>query len=96
MISDLGENGRPPRTSDNSHPCGVDWRRVHGVLCGDSSAAIAISNRRVCGKLRHIHVGELWIQECLQSKEFKLEKVDGVANPADFFTKHLSSDKCLA
>ena len=29
-----------------------------GVVCGDSSAAIASSQREGCGKLRHIGIGQ--------------------------------------
>ena len=36
---------------------------MKAVLFADSSAAIAISKRRGSGKLRHINIGTLWIQE---------------------------------
>ena len=88
----MGEDGRPPSSPDDTLPL-VVWSQLQGVLCGDSSAAIAISNRRGCGKLRHIHVGELWIQEKVHNKGLFMKKVDGVANPADLFTKHLAADK---
>ena len=34
-----------------------------GVVYADSSAALAIANRKGAGKLRHINVISLWIQE---------------------------------
>ena len=34
-----------------------------GVIYADSSAALAIAKRKGAGKLRHIHVSSLWIQE---------------------------------
>ena len=34
-----------------------------GVLYADSSAALAISNRKGAGKVRHINIATLWIQE---------------------------------
>ena len=37
----------------------------------DSSAALAITNRRGVGKLRHIHVGLLWVQERAESGDIK-------------------------
>ena len=33
------------------------------VLCSDSSAAKGIANRRGLGKLRHIELSELWLQD---------------------------------
>ena len=53
----------------------------------DSSAAIGIARRRGLGKVRHIAVGDLWIQERLRSKDFSLHKVAGAENPADICTK---------
>ena len=38
-------------------------RYSSGVVYGDSSAALAITNRKGAGKLRHINVSCLWIQE---------------------------------
>ena len=52
-----------------------------------SSAAIGISRRRGLGKIRHIHVGDLWVQERLRNKDFSLHKVLGSDNPAGIFTK---------
>ena len=54
----------------------------------DSSAAIGIARRRGLGKIRHIHVGDLWVQERLRNKDFALHKVLGADNPADIFTKY--------
>ena len=57
----------------------------------DSSAAIGISSRQGLGKLRHIATHTLWIQQAIRSKAIELRKVRGEVNPADLFTKHLSS-----
>ena len=64
--------------------------KMGGLLYGDSSAAIAISNRKGCGKLRHIHVGQLWLQEKIEDKSLSISKVKGENNPADLMTKILS------
>lgn len=53
----------------------------------DSSAAIGICQRTGLGKVRHIAVGHLWIQERLKMKDFQLKKVLGTSNPADILTK---------
>ena len=57
----------------------------------DSSAAIGISSRQGLGKLRHIATHTLWVQQAVRSGAIELRKVRGDINPADLFTKHLSS-----
>ena len=59
----------------------------------DSSAAIAITDRQGAGKLRHINVSLLWVQEKSKGKEIDFVKVKGELNPADLMTKGLSWDK---
>ena len=69
-----------------------------GVIYADSSAVLAIAKRKGAGKLRHINISCLWIQERQGSKELELRKVLGTENPADLMTKHLarqSLDKCM-
>ena len=55
----------------------------------DSSAAIGIASRKGSGKMRHVRVGDLWIQELVEEEEIELRKVPGTRNPADAFTKNL-------
>jgi hypothetical protein len=57
----------------------------------DSSAAIGICTRQGLGKMRHIDTHLLWIQQAVRSGRVDLRKVLGEENPADLFTKHLSS-----
>ena len=66
---------------------------MKGLLYGDSSAALAISNRKGCGKLRHINVGQLWLQEKVEQKALAIAKVRGEDNPADLMTKYLTEAK---
>ena len=61
--------------------------RVHT----DSSAAIGITTRQGLGKVRHIRVQYLWVQETIKEKRLSLEKVPGADNPSDIFTKHLDA-----
>ena len=96
MYTDLGEQARNPAVGyrGSSAVSGEDaYWNLSGVICGDSSAALAISNRRGVGKLRHIHIGQLWIQERIQNKDLAIKKVPGTENPSDMFTKHLSESK---
>ena len=61
-------------------------------LHADSSAAVGICRRTGIGRVRHLAVGQLWVQERLRDGDFKLYKVLGAANPADLLTKHLARD----
>jgi hypothetical protein len=56
----------------------------------DSSAAIGICNRSGIGKVRHLAVAQLWVQDLVRSKRCRLYKVLGTQNPADLMTKPLA------
>ena len=55
----------------------------------DSTAAVGICG---IGRVRHLAVGQLWVQEGLRRGDFRLFKVQSDANPADALTKHLSRE----
>ena len=61
----------------------------------DSSAAIGVAQRRGNGKLRHVKVGTLWIQESVEAAELEIKKVAGALNPADAMTKYLTGPKII-
>ena len=65
-------------------------REVTGEVFVDSSAALAVVNRKGCGKLRHVRVGQLWVQELAEEEEVQFRKVLGDDNPADLSTKYLT------
>ena len=50
---------------------------VEGKAWADSTAALAIAKRRGAGKLRHINIGMLWIQEVEKMRQLKFDKVAG-------------------
>ena len=67
---------------------------VHaGVLVAsmDSSSAKSFASKRGLGKIRHMELKELWLQEAVCRGRVKLKKIEGEKNPADLFTKYLSS-----
>ena len=64
---------------------------MQGALYVDSSAALGVVRRRGCGKLRHVRVGNLWVQEKRESGELIFAKVKGTDNPADLMTKLITS-----
>ena len=55
----------------------------------DSTAALAVTHRKGCGKLRHVRIGHLWVQELAEEGAVSFVKVRGTENPADLMTKHL-------
>ena len=71
---------------------------LHGDFSYFSSAALAIARRKGAGKMRHINVNSLWIQERQNEKDLELRKALGTENPADLMTKYLARqplDKCM-
>ena len=62
----------------------------------DSTATLGICGRQGLGKLRHIDTRSLWLQQKLRGGALELRKVRGEVNPADLFTKHLSSEARVA
>jgi hypothetical protein len=55
----------------------------------DATAALGIARRRGLGKVRHLDVTDLWIQEKVRAKVVTLHKVEGLKNPADVLTKYV-------
>ena len=55
----------------------------------DSSAAKAIASRQGMGKIRHLEVRHLWLQQVVRDGKVLLRKVAGKLNPADLLTKGL-------
>ncbi len=60
------------------------------VIKTDSSTAKAVASRRGLGKLRHVEVRMLWVQDAVKRGRIKLKKVGGNQNPADHLTKEKS------
>ena len=63
------------------------------IVHTDSSAAVGIGNRHGLGKVKHMDIKELWIQEKVMDGDIKLIKVPGTGNLADLMTKHLERAK---
>ena len=69
----------------------AEWGRdLRGAVYVDSSAALGVVKRRGNGKMRHIRVGLLWIQEKAEEGEVLYKKVRGDCNPSDVMTKYVS------
>ena len=58
----------------------------------DASTAKGIATRRGMGKVRHIEVNQLWLQEHVARANIKVEKIDGVKNIADQLIKYVTKE----
>ena len=58
----------------------------------DASAAQGIANRTGLGKIRHIEVSQLWLQDHVNKGTIRVQKVKGGENLSDALTKHLSNE----
>ena len=54
---------------------------------------MSICCRQGLGKLRHVDTRRLWVQQRVRDRSLELRTVRGEVNPADLFTKHLSSEE---
>ena len=61
------------------------------VVCIDSSAAKSVANRVRLGKLRHLEVKYLWLQEVVKDRRLTVHKIPGQKNPSDVLTKPRSA-----
>ena len=71
---------------------GIEAEDVVLEMHTDSSSAKSLASRRGLGRVRHIEVRWLWLQQAVAEGRFRLRKVLGVVNPADVCTKYLSKN----
>ena len=57
------------------------------VIWSDSSTAKGIASRRGLGKMRHVELRYLWVQEAVRGGRLSVRKVGGRTNVADHLTK---------
>ena len=55
----------------------------------DASAAIGVMQRKGVGKVRHLDVGTLWLQEKQLKQVLEVRKIHGLANAGDLMTKNV-------
>ena len=65
------------------------------VLKTDASAALVIAHRLGIGKIRHIEVNQLWLQEKVYKGEIIVEKIKTDENLADALTKPLNNEDII-
>ena len=69
---------------------------VNVVERTDASAAKGIAKRKGLGKVRHIKVKELWVQDRVARGDLVIEKVNGKDNVADNLIKHVNAEDIQA
>ena len=67
--------------------------QVQVVIATDSSAAKGIGSRRGLGRVRHIELSELWVQDQVSKGRIQLLKISGGDNFSDSLTKHSTSER---
>ena len=58
----------------------------------DANATIGALHRRGLGKLRHVEVEELWLQQEISKGKVSVTKIKGTENTADIGTKSLKRE----
>ena len=64
-------------------------------LLADATAAIGMVKRQGLGRIRHLSVADLWVQQRISQGDIRIGKIHGRENPADLYTKNLSRDHCF-
>ena len=57
------------------------------VVHTDSSTAKSVAGRRGRGRMRHVELKYLWVQEAVSKGRIRMRKVPGYHNPADILIK---------
>ncbi len=65
------------------------------VIQTDASAAKGIALRRGLGKVRHIEVNQLWVQDMVAKGKTKVQKIATSETLADHLTKYLNNEGIL-
>ena len=76
--------------------CGFSPRLGMIRVWTDSSVAKSFVATRGLGRMRHLEVKLLWLQECVQKGRFWVGKVGGATNVADALTKYHGRDRLVA
>ena len=92
-VKGLANIGREIGLEGGSKEIQVDVKEVE--VGTDSSAAKGFVSKRGVGKMRHMEVKWLWLQEEVQKRRVVVKKVRGGDNPADVVTKYLTRKEVM-
>ena len=59
----------------------------------DSDAGRAVCSRKGVGKLKHVNIRFLWIQDAVAKKKVTLKREPSISNVADLGTKHFTKER---
>ena len=62
------------------------------TILTDASAAKGIASRRGLGKVRHIEVNQLWVQERVSAGDITIKKISTKDNLADALTRYVEAE----
>ncbi len=68
-------------------------RKPRLVLRTDSTSAASSTKRRGLGRMRHLDIRELWLQDEVRSGKLTIDRVPGLHNSADVLTKAMPSPR---
>ena len=60
-------------------------------MYSDATAAIGMVRREGLGRVRHLAVADLWVQQRVRNGEIQVSKILGTENPSDMMTKGLDN-----
>ena len=92
-VKGLANIGREIGLEGGGKEIQVDVKEVE--VGTDSSAAKGFVSKRGVGKMRHMEVKWLWLQEEVQKRRVVVKKVRGGDNPADVVTKYLTRKEVM-
>ena len=72
--------------------CGV---AVKSQVCSDSNAGRAIASRIGSGRVRHLQIRGLWLQERVRAGELELGRVNSADNRSDLGTQYLERGRIM-
>ena len=67
----------------------------HVAIKSDATAAIGMVHRLGLGKVRHLAVGDLWVQHHARSGKIRVSQMSGLENPNNAQTKYLWPEPLL-
>lgn len=71
----------------------IGFKNLPLVIRTDSNATKGVCNRKGVGKVKHLDLKELWVQDSVAKGEFTVVKEPTQSNWADLMTKSLSGPR---
>lgn len=73
-----------------------EWREpTVPTLCSDSSSALHIVKKRGFGRMKHVELRFLALQQWCEAKRLKISKIPTEENESDMLTKAMTKDRMV-